>query len=70
MWIGQYSSERHLKQKLLLFNTMVESMEDWIIIADSDEFQDYGGERIPDVLAKADRAGASYIKGELTDRWA
>ena len=35
VWMGQYSSEKHLKQKLILFNTVVRNPEDWILIADS-----------------------------------
>lgn len=37
MWRGQYSSEQHLKQKLILFNEVVTNLEDWILIADSGE---------------------------------
>ncbi|GAB4814553.1 hypothetical protein N2152v2_001599 [Parachlorella kessleri] len=68
VWRGQYSSEQHLLQKLLLFNEVITDLEDWILIADSDEFQDYGGMPVPAFLALAEGQGATYVQGAMVDR--
>jgi hypothetical protein len=41
LWLGQYSSEGHLKLKLQILSVAVVDPEDWILMADSDEFQVY-----------------------------
>ncbi len=42
VWTGQFSSEAHLERILIFLNEFIVEPEDWIIIADNDEFQDYG----------------------------
>jgi hypothetical protein len=70
VWDGQYSSEAHLKRKLEILGQVVTNYnDDWIILADSDEFHDYGPDiTVYDFLFAAERQGASYIRGYLVDR--
>ena len=71
IWDGQYSSEVHLKKKLEIFGQVVTHPDDWIVLADSDEFQYYGRKKLLHTfLDEADREGATYIRGTLVDRLA
>lgn len=70
VWDGQYSSEAHLKRKLEILGQVVTSYnDDWIILADSDEFHNYGPNiTVYDFLFAVERQGASYVRGYLVDR--
>ncbi len=46
MWEGQYSSEEHMVQQLGMLNDYVSDPTDWVVVADVDEFQDWGGKFI------------------------
>ena len=46
VWKGQFSSEAHLQRMLHVLNDFVHDPHDWIVMADNDEFQDWGGRPI------------------------
>ncbi len=46
VWEGQYSSEEHMMQQLGMLNDYVSDPTDWVVAADVDEFQDWGGKFI------------------------
>ncbi|KFM22833.1 hypothetical protein F751_5542 [Auxenochlorella protothecoides] len=68
VWLGPYSGAHEMRQKLILLNGLVTSLDDWIVVANSDEFQSYGEYSIPQHLAAADAVGATYVWGILRDR--
>ncbi len=47
VWEGPFSSEDHYNRTLALLNDYVLDPDDWVVVADSDEFQHYGGKTIP-----------------------
>ena len=44
VWEGAFSSEAHYNRSLTLLNDFVYDPDDWILVADSDEFQEYNGQ--------------------------
>lgn len=46
VWEGQYSSEAHMAQQLAMLRDYVSDPTDWIVAADVDELQDWGGKFI------------------------
>lgn len=70
MWKDRYSSDAHLKIKLKLLQEKVTDPEDWITIADSDEFHGYGllGGTATSLVAQAEEAGANVVMGQMVDR--
>lgn len=66
VWLGQYSAEAHLKLKLEILERV--PIRDWIVMADSDEFHDYGGMTAPQFLEKCTNQGANWVKGFFLDR--
>ena len=42
-------------------------LRDWIVVADSDELQDYGGATAPFFLRRAEGEGYTWVKGYLVD---
>jgi hypothetical protein len=47
VWEGLFSSEAHLERMLGMLGDYVFDPEDWIVMADNDEFQDWGGLKLP-----------------------
>jgi hypothetical protein len=43
VWEGRYSSEEHLVQQLAVLDDYVSDPTDWVVAADVDELQDWGG---------------------------
>jgi len=73
LWTGRYSSDAHLKIKLQFLQDTITSDEDWVTIADSDEFHEYesqegGGGTAAGLVSKAEAAGANFIMGQMVDR--
>ena len=46
VWTGQFSSEAHLERMLGMLNDYIADPHDWVVMADNDEFQDWGGRPI------------------------
>ena len=46
VWEGRYSEEDHLVQQLHMLNDYVSDPTDWVVAADVDEFQWWGGKFI------------------------
>lgn len=73
-WLERYSSDAHLSVKLALLARRVRDPQDWITVADSDEFPAYadaaggGGGTISELTAAAAAAGANYVMGQMVDR--
>ncbi|KAI3425963.1 hypothetical protein D9Q98_007933 [Chlorella vulgaris] len=71
VWEGQYSSEEHMVQQLSMLNDYVSDPTDWVVAADVDEFQDWGGVFIKDRIAEVAESfypSATYVTGRLVDR--
>lgn len=71
VWEGQYSHEEHLVHQLSMFNDHVADPTDWIVAADVDELQDWGGKFIKDGIwdiAEYRFPQATYVRGRLIDR--
>lgn len=66
LWVGQYSAEQHLEYKLQTLSRV--PVQDWVVLADADEFQVYGNWTLPDFVSQADAAGVNFVKGVLLDR--
>ena len=65
VWRGEFSSEEKFEYRKKDIKQIGEN--DWIVVADSDEFHSYP-ESLPDFLAKLDNAGLVAVKGVLWDR--
>ncbi|KAK9817011.1 hypothetical protein WJX72_008263 [[Myrmecia] bisecta] len=68
LWIGQYSSEGHLKLKLQILRDVIADPEDWIVMVDSDEFQIYSDPDVRRFLGECERQGQNWVRGFLQDR--
>ncbi|KAK9810513.1 hypothetical protein WJX72_012026 [[Myrmecia] bisecta] len=69
-WTERYSSDAHLKVKLQLLHERVRQPQDWIVIADSDEFINFGRSGLPiqHFLGAVERGGSNWVLGMLVDR--
>lgn len=70
-WTGTpYSSDAHLEIKLRLMHERIRSLQDWIVVADSDEFYDFDalGPGIQKYVGRLEAANASFGAGVLVDR--
>ncbi|GAB4822987.1 hypothetical protein N2152v2_010033 [Parachlorella kessleri] len=70
VWEGPFTSEDHYNRTLALLADYVLDPDDWVVVADSDELQDYGGQTIPAFLSDAEQQGSTYVVGTLLDRLA
>ncbi len=68
LWLGQYSSEGHLKLKLQILHEEVRDVRDWILMADADELQLYVTKDVRPFLESLDRKGQNWVRGFLQDR--
>ncbi|EFN55566.1 hypothetical protein CHLNCDRAFT_134048 [Chlorella variabilis] len=71
VWEGRYSSEEHMVQQLSMLADYVSDPTDWVVAADVDEFQDWGGKFIKQAiadLAESQMPMATYIRGRFVDR--
>lgn len=68
VWEGQFSSEAHYEHMLIMLRDYVYSPYDWVVVADSDELQDWGGGLIKNTLEAVEMENATWVKGYLIDR--
>ncbi|KAL4430583.1 hypothetical protein ABPG77_005823 [Micractinium sp. CCAP 211/92] len=71
VWEGRYSSEEHMAQQLDMLQEYVADPTDWVVAADVDEFQWWGGKFIKDAIAEISQRSdpwATYLRGRLVDR--
>jgi hypothetical protein len=71
LWLDRYSSDAHLKIKLQTLMERNIDAEDWITIADADEFHGYiggAGPTITALTAAAEAAGSNFVMGQMIDR--
>lgn len=45
MWEGEFSSDAHYQRTLTMLRDFVHDPADWVVVADSDEFQDWGANK-------------------------
>jgi len=64
LWLGEYTEETKLEK---ILNTIQQIKNKWIVIADVDEFHDYG-EPLTKLLKRCNRKGIKIIGGKFQDR--
>lgn len=71
VWEGRYSSEEHMAQQLAMLQEYVADPTDWVVPADVDEFQWWGGKFIKEAIAEVTQKSdpwSTFVRGRLIDR--